>query len=245
MTNTLKKEDLYGTKIRVNNPEECEKIQKRLFELGFYWFQGEKTVQHTHSVALFMSTDKITKVDSDCGNFFEDHEFMEITMKDLFPEEETEFKVGDTVRITRIREDAWQIKDPEIIIGSEFIIVDISMGMYAIKTKQHLSGVYFFQGGKNMSIELVKSIIDVDHTYSKEYQGKFITEEKKMKLEDMKAKNIKKAQKQFNEEKANEEVNEAKHQLRNATDEINRLDREIRAREEAKKPYLEILAKFK
>jgi len=67
---------------------------------------------------------------------------------------------------------------------------------------------------------------------------------KKMKLENIKKSNLATAKKKFQEEKLNEEVEYAKRELRRATDEIDRLDRDIQSLEEQKKPYLEILKKF-
>lgn len=71
------------------------------------------------------------------------------------------------------------------------------------------------------------------------------TEEKTMELKDIKKQNLKEAAKQVAEERANAEILEAKIQFRTAQDEIDRLDREIKQREEAKKPHLEVLAMFK
>ncbi len=65
-----------------------------------------------------------------------------------------------------------------------------------------------------------------------------------MELKNVKKNNLKEAKKQFDAEKANEEIAFAKQELLRATNEIDRLDREIKQREESKKPYLEILEKF-
>lgn len=67
----------------------------------------------------------------------------------------------------------------------------------------------------------------------------------KMKLEDIKKENLKEAKKQVDSDKANAEIAFARTELKRAIDEIDRLDREIKAKEEAKKPYLEIIEKFK
>lgn len=71
------------------------------------------------------------------------------------------------------------------------------------------------------------------------------SEDKKMELEKMNKKSLAEAKKKFNEEKTSAEIEEAKKQYRQATDNIDTLNREIADREERKKPYLEVIAKFK
>jgi hypothetical protein len=71
------------------------------------------------------------------------------------------------------------------------------------------------------------------------------TEGNKMEIKDMKKQNINEAKKQFDVEKNNAEVEDAKRALRLATDKINEIDRQIKTYEESKKPYLEILGYFK
>jgi len=68
---------------------------------------------------------------------------------------------------------------------------------------------------------------------------------KQMELKNIKETNLKIAKKQFEEEQTNEEVRWAKSELQRAQNEINRIDRGIKAYEAEKKPYLEIVAKFK
>jgi len=70
------------------------------------------------------------------------------------------------------------------------------------------------------------------------------TEERKMKIEDIKKKNLVEAKKQFEEIKKNEEIEFAKKQLTMAINEIDSLDREIKQLQKQKKPYEEIIAKF-
>jgi len=67
----------------------------------------------------------------------------------------------------------------------------------------------------------------------------------KMEIKDMKKQNITEAKKQFDVEKNNAEIEDAKRALRLATDKINEIDRQIKTYEESKKPYLEILGYFK
>jgi hypothetical protein len=69
-------------------------------------------------------------------------------------------------------------------------------------------------------------------------------EENKMELKELKKENIKEAEKQFKEDKKNAEIEFAKTELRSATDNINELDRQIKALEERKKPYLDKIKMF-
>ena len=68
---------------------------------------------------------------------------------------------------------------------------------------------------------------------------KKLKEETKMELKDLKKENIKEAEKQYKEEKKNAEIEFAKSELRSITDNLNDLDRQIKALEERKKPYLD------
>ena len=70
-------------------------------------------------------------------------------------------------------------------------------------------------------------------------------EANKMELKNIKKENLTEARKKYDEEYRNDEVEAAMNELRKATDSINRIDREIKAREEEKKPHLEVLAKVK
>jgi len=65
-----------------------------------------------------------------------------------------------------------------------------------------------------------------------------------MKLENMNKENLAEAKKKAEEEKTNEEVEEAKRQYRSAVDNINRIDREIKIKEDEKKQFKEILDAF-
>jgi len=66
----------------------------------------------------------------------------------------------------------------------------------------------------------------------------------KMELKDLKKENIKEAEKQHKEERKNAEIEFAKSELRSITDNLNELDRQIKALEERKKPYLEKIKMF-
>lgn len=78
-----------------------------------------------------------------------------------------------------------------------------------------------------------------------ELVNKINKEETKMKLENIKKESLKQAKKQYDTEKTNSEIEFAKNQLRNAQDEVNRLDRNIKSLEEEKQPHLDIIKMFK
>ena len=66
-----------------------------------------------------------------------------------------------------------------------------------------------------------------------------------IKIENIKKENLAEAKKQFETEKKTAEIEYAKQELRRAQDRIDECDRGIKNYEEAKKPFLEILARFK
>lgn len=72
-------------------------------------------------------------------------------------------------------------------------------------------------------------------------------EENKMvdiELDKVKTTNLKEAKKQFDSERMNAEVEFAKRKLKEATDQVDYFDRQIKGLEEQKKPYLETIKKF-
>ena len=69
-------------------------------------------------------------------------------------------------------------------------------------------------------------------------------EEIEMELKEIKKANLVEAAKQIAAEKINAEITFAKDQLRNAQNQIDSYDRQIKQIEDYKKPYLDILAKF-
>ncbi len=69
-------------------------------------------------------------------------------------------------------------------------------------------------------------------------------EEKQMELKNINKKNLEEASEQFEEERTNAEVEFAKKTLREASDKLDTLDRDIKHLEEAKKPHLEVLQTF-
>ena len=81
-----------------------------------------------------------------------------------------------------------------------------------------------WRNGKNKN-DLIEEVIEMSLTIK-------TNEENKMEIKNMNKTNIKKAKEQFNKERATAETEEALKQLRNATNTIERLDRE-------KKQYLE------
>lgn len=70
-------------------------------------------------------------------------------------------------------------------------------------------------------------------------------EDPKMELKDIKKTNLAEAKKQFDKEQANDEVVQAKIQLSQAIDNIDRIDREIKRLTEAKQPHLDVIKQFK
>ena len=66
-----------------------------------------------------------------------------------------------------------------------------------------------------------------------------------IKLEKINKNNLVEAKKQFDKEKSNAEIEEAKVMLRAATDNLDRLNREIKVLKEEKKPFEDILKNFK
>lgn len=66
-----------------------------------------------------------------------------------------------------------------------------------------------------------------------------------MELKDVKKENLKVAQEKFNEERANAEIEYAKKALREATDAIDSLDRQIKSLEEQKVVHQKVLDSFK
>lgn len=73
--------DVRKTKIHVPTPEISEKVQKKLFELGYEWYAGTG-VKSTNKEYLFIYNDKhISWEDSD--SYFKKHPHKEITPADL------------------------------------------------------------------------------------------------------------------------------------------------------------------
>jgi hypothetical protein len=78
-----------------------------------------------------------------------------------------------------------------------------------------------------------------------QYKWEAVEEVMKMELNEIKKDNLIEAAKQVKVEKTNAEIVFAKQKFAEAQNRVDELDRQIKQAEEAKKPYLEILAKFK
>ena len=86
--NKVTKEDLYNTKIWIGNNESLSrKVQKRLFELGFGWFDSGKNL-FLNCKAIFLFSDKdLSRIEDDTFKNFKCHKHREITLSDLGLEE--------------------------------------------------------------------------------------------------------------------------------------------------------------
>lgn len=80
--------------------------------------------------------------------------------------------------------------------------------------------------------------------FQQEYKGEFM-EESKMELKNIKKENIKEAKDKYNEERKNAEVEIALAQLRDAQNQKDEIDRQIKVLEENKKPHQEVIDMFK
>jgi hypothetical protein len=78
-----------------------------------------------------------------------------------------------------------------------------------------------------------------------QHKWEVVEEVMKMELNEIKKDNLTEAAKQIKAEKTNAEIAYAKQKFTQAQNMVDELDRQIKQAEEAKKPYLEILAKFK
>lgn len=137
------KEELNNTKIWIgDNPELSEKVQKRLFEIGFSWPNIGKTVQ-SNKVALYLSNNDIYYSSSDVGNknkspWYRNSDKKEITLEDLGldsngnPLIQTKFKLGDKVRIIASKGDSCGV--PSRLIGTVGIVAVITLaGWYKLE----------------------------------------------------------------------------------------------------------------
>ena len=82
-----------------------------------------------------------------------------------------------------------------------------------------------------------------DEFMKQEYKSEFM-EENKMELKNIKKENLKEAKAKFDEERTNAEVESALDALRNAQDNIDRIDRQIKYLQEQKKPHQEVIDMF-
>lgn len=177
--------------------------------------------------------------------------------------EEPEFKVGDWVEIiesyspgeneclNKIYQIKGMRKDKEYYLMGKFNLLSREERYWDLKQLKKVpepttGEARYIKEVSKINEKLI--IFNQTNQFQQEYSCEF-KEEKEMELKDIKKENIKEARKQYTEEKANEEIRQAKIQLRGATDEIDRLDRDkktfLEADKEMRKPLLAILNKFK
>lgn len=103
-------------------------------------------------------------------------------------------------------------------------------------------GIYL--DGRNIVKEIVdRHLVNAANNFWEENFP--IKGDEKMELKELDKKNLKEAKKQFEEERANAEIEYAKEQLRKATDKSNEYAREIKRLKELKKEQDEIIAQVK
>ena len=134
--------------------------------------------------------------------------------------------------------------DRVIAYGEKGIINNIEClgkykGYYNVRRDDGMIGVGSYIEGYGRGYIGNDSRVFLDKSYSvgDNIKTKVNKENIKMKLKDIKKVNTKEAVKQYNEEKANEEIEFAKTQLRNIHDNIDRCDRYIKQYQEEKKGY--------
>jgi len=184
-------------------------------------------------------------------------------VEEVIIENEPKFKIGDVVECIY---SGYSTSSGEV--GKKFTIVDIrySPSIESFELKMKESRTMFCEWSNEKGFELVqpenlwKKWNDESTQKQKEMIDTFISNVRQqnrhciitrnnqgetMNIDEIKPVNLVEAKKQFDLEKANAEVEYAKTQLRQATDSINAFDREIKQLEERKKPYLDIIKKFK
>ena len=86
ISKTIKKEDLYNTKIWIGNDESLsKKVQERLFELGFEWGGTKDNIHHKHDTIYLHKPSTI--MISNTSELFKKSKNKEITLSDLGLEE--------------------------------------------------------------------------------------------------------------------------------------------------------------
>lgn len=86
-------------KFKVRNPEHSEAIQKRLFELGYKWMDGSKTIQNKAGEYLYANADGGIAVGL-YASCFRDDDNKETTLDELY-----EMPTTKTVMIRGVDED--------------------------------------------------------------------------------------------------------------------------------------------
>lgn len=95
-------------KIRVKNSEHSEKIQNKLFELGYKWNSGGKTIQHTDKPFLYVNDydeNGITFSTALIGECYFDS--MNLSEVELIEKIEYEFKEIPKKNVVKIGENSY------------------------------------------------------------------------------------------------------------------------------------------
>ena len=143
---------------------------------------------------------------------------------------EEKFKEGD--RVISIAKCSY---DKNIAIGEKGRIKHIyKTGNIFVIFDSDKNNVRFAGTIENPKIKLINKMENIKQEVNK-----------KMEIKDMNKKNLVEAKKQFEEEKTNAEIVEAKRMLRDATDSIDSLNRQIKDLEDAKKQHADIVKNFK
>ena len=131
------------TKVRVKNPTQSEKIQRRMFKLGFLWSgDNKKNVQLTDNKFLFFDKGKrISCADSE--HTFSEHSYKEVTPKQILGKDSKPQKV--THIVTWEEED----KDPTRLFN------------YLKDAKEFIKEISDNSNVKNIRLIEVKSIKEV------------------------------------------------------------------------------------
>lgn len=123
ISKTIKKEDLYNTKIWIGNNESLnKKIQERLFELGFYWYYSAKLLE-LNCYAIFLNSEKdLSKISDDDFKYFKNHKFKEITLSDLGIKETNNELIEESIQIIPIIKKS-NINIPNIILTNNKLTI--------------------------------------------------------------------------------------------------------------------------
>lgn len=153
------------------------------------------------------------------------------------------FNIGDSVRV-KLDTNISRGNNADLKNGDEFVVNRIGPSSKYdcdwIGPDEHGWGII------EKHLELVEPNKEkLGDLFTREEVKGIFKEEKKMDLKKIKKANLKEAKRQYDESNKNLEIGEARRQLRDAKDAIDRLDREILAKEIQKKPHQEIIDLFK
>lgn len=120
----IKMKDLTNTKIWIGDDSELsEKVQKRLFELGYSWSLSGKSIIKIKA-GIYIDVDKPKTIYKSIDkSSFNSRDIKEIFLSDLFEGEDlskvpyTEWRIGDTIE--RIN-----IGSSDVVIGSKWILLN-------------------------------------------------------------------------------------------------------------------------